>query len=118
MEEGAWDSNLICCIHPVSVSVTRENPTRALPGDLQSKKLQCEIVYEKSQLKNFVDEAFKAAEKNPILIDKFLDHFQSRFDGIIYIYSIFDVILVGSWKFDTFYSDLNHSMIRNEFIIS
>ena len=33
-----------------------------------------EIVYEKSQLKNFVDEAFKAAEKNPILIDKFLDH--------------------------------------------
>ena len=33
-----------------------------------------EIVYEKSQLKNFVEEAFKAAEKNPILIDKFLDH--------------------------------------------
>ncbi len=33
-----------------------------------------EIVHEKSQLKNFVEEAFKAAEKNPILIDKFLDH--------------------------------------------
>ena len=33
-----------------------------------------EIVYEKSQLKKFVEEAFKAAEKNPILIDKFLDH--------------------------------------------
>ncbi len=33
-----------------------------------------EIVYEKSQLKNFVEEAFKAAEKNPILIDKFIDH--------------------------------------------
>ena len=33
-----------------------------------------EIVYEKKQLKNFVDEAFKAAEKNPILIDKFIDH--------------------------------------------
>ncbi len=33
-----------------------------------------EIVYEKSQLKNFVEEAFKVAEKNPILIDKFLDH--------------------------------------------
>jgi carbamoyl-phosphate synthase large subunit len=32
-----------------------------------------EIVYEKSQLKNFVEEAFKAAEKNPILIDKFID---------------------------------------------
>ncbi len=33
-----------------------------------------EIVYEKSQLRNFIDEAFKAAEKNPILIDKFIDH--------------------------------------------
>ena len=33
-----------------------------------------EIVYEKSQLKNFVDEAFKAAEENPILIDKFIDN--------------------------------------------
>ena len=33
-----------------------------------------EIVYEKKQLKNFVQEAFKAAEKNPILIDKFIDH--------------------------------------------
>ena len=33
-----------------------------------------EIVYEKSQLKNFVEEAFKAAEENPILIDKFINH--------------------------------------------
>ncbi len=33
-----------------------------------------EIVHEKSQLKNFVEEAFKAAEENPILIDKFIDH--------------------------------------------
>ncbi len=33
-----------------------------------------EIVYEKSQLKKFIEEAFKAAEKNPILIDKFIDH--------------------------------------------
>ncbi len=33
-----------------------------------------EIVYEKGQLKNFIEEAFKAAEKNPILIDKFIDH--------------------------------------------
>jgi len=33
-----------------------------------------EIAYEKSQLKNFVEEAFKAAEKNPILIDKFIDN--------------------------------------------
>jgi carbamoyl-phosphate synthase large subunit len=33
-----------------------------------------EIVHEKSQLKNFVEEAFKAADKNPILIDKFIDH--------------------------------------------
>ena len=33
-----------------------------------------EIVYEKSQLKNFVEEAFKAAENNPILIDKFIDN--------------------------------------------
>mgnify|MGYP000529914829 FL=1 len=33
-----------------------------------------EIVYEKSQLKNFVEEAFKAAEENPILIDKFISH--------------------------------------------
>ncbi len=32
-----------------------------------------EIVYEKKQLKNFIEEAFKAAEKNPILIDKFID---------------------------------------------
>ena len=33
-----------------------------------------EIVYEKKQLKKFVEEAFKAAEENPILIDKFIDH--------------------------------------------
>ena len=33
-----------------------------------------EIVYEKGQLRNFIEEAFKAAEKNPILIDKFIDH--------------------------------------------
>ena len=33
-----------------------------------------EIVHEKKQLKNFVKEAFKAAEKNPILIDKFIDN--------------------------------------------
>ena len=33
-----------------------------------------EIVHEKNQLKKFVEEAFKAAEKNPILIDKFIDH--------------------------------------------
>ena len=32
------------------------------------------IVHEKSQLKNFVEEAFKAAEKNPILIDKFINN--------------------------------------------
>ena len=33
-----------------------------------------EIVYEKNQLKNFVEKAFKAAEENPILIDKFISH--------------------------------------------
>ena len=33
-----------------------------------------QIVYEKSQLKKFVEEAFKAAEKNPILIDRFIDN--------------------------------------------
>ncbi len=33
-----------------------------------------EIVYEKGQLRNFIEEAFKVAEKNPILIDKFIDH--------------------------------------------
>ncbi len=33
-----------------------------------------EIVYEKSQLRNLIEEAFRAAEKNPILIDKFIDH--------------------------------------------
>ena len=33
-----------------------------------------EIVHEKNQLKKFVEEAFKAAEENPILIDKFIDH--------------------------------------------
>jgi carbamoyl-phosphate synthase large subunit len=33
-----------------------------------------EIVYEKTQLKKFVEEAFKVAEKNPILIDKFIDN--------------------------------------------
>jgi carbamoyl-phosphate synthase large subunit len=33
-----------------------------------------EIVHEKNQLKNFIEEAFKAAEENPILIDKFIDH--------------------------------------------
>ena len=33
-----------------------------------------EIVYKKKQLKNFISEAFKASEKNPILIDKFIDN--------------------------------------------
>jgi len=33
-----------------------------------------EIVHEKKQLRNFVQEAFKAAERNPILIDKFIDN--------------------------------------------
>ena len=33
-----------------------------------------EIVHEKNQLKNFVEEAFKAAEENPILIDKFINN--------------------------------------------
>ncbi len=33
-----------------------------------------EIVHKKNQLKHFVEEAFKAAEGNPILIDKFIDH--------------------------------------------
>ena len=33
-----------------------------------------EIVYEKSQLKDFVEEAFKAGENNPILIDKFINN--------------------------------------------
>ena len=33
-----------------------------------------EIVHEKRQLKDFVKEAFKVAEKNPILIDKFIDN--------------------------------------------
>ncbi len=33
-----------------------------------------EIVYEKSQLKDFVVEAFKAGENNPILIDKFINN--------------------------------------------
>ena len=33
-----------------------------------------EIVHEKSQLKKFVQEAFRVAEENPILIDKFIDH--------------------------------------------
>ena len=33
-----------------------------------------EIVYEKRQLKDFVKEAFKVANKNPILIDKFIDN--------------------------------------------
>ena len=32
-----------------------------------------EIVHEKNKLKKFVEEAFKAAEENPILIDKFID---------------------------------------------
>ena len=33
-----------------------------------------EIVYEKNQLDNFIKEAFKAAEENPILIDKFINN--------------------------------------------
>ena len=33
-----------------------------------------EIVYEEKQLDNFIKEAFKASEENPILIDKFIDH--------------------------------------------
>jgi len=32
-----------------------------------------EIVHDKSQLTKFVEEAFKASEQNPILIDKFID---------------------------------------------
>jgi len=33
-----------------------------------------EIVHEKNQLKHFVEEAFKATENNPILIDKFINN--------------------------------------------
>ncbi len=33
-----------------------------------------EIVHDKSQLKQFINEAFKASEENPILIDKFIDN--------------------------------------------
>ena len=33
-----------------------------------------EIVHDKSQLKKFINEAFKASENNPILIDKFIDN--------------------------------------------
>ncbi len=33
-----------------------------------------EIVHDKRQLKKFVEEAFKVSEKNPILIDKFIDN--------------------------------------------
>ncbi len=33
-----------------------------------------EIVYENKQLSNYIIEAFKASEKNPILIDKFIDN--------------------------------------------
>ncbi len=33
-----------------------------------------EIVHDKSQLKKFINEAFKASEQNPILIDKFIDN--------------------------------------------
>ena len=33
-----------------------------------------EIVHDKSQLKKFINEAFKASEDNPILIDKFIDN--------------------------------------------
>ena len=33
-----------------------------------------EIVHEKSQLKKFINEAFKASEENPILIDKFINN--------------------------------------------
>ena len=33
-----------------------------------------EIVHEKNQLKDFVQEAFKASENNPILIDKFINN--------------------------------------------
>jgi len=33
-----------------------------------------EIVHKKNQLKNFMEEAFKAAENNPILIDKFINN--------------------------------------------
>ncbi len=39
-----------------------------------------EIVYAKNQLKNFVEEAFKVAEKNPILIDKFIENQESGRD--------------------------------------
>ena len=33
-----------------------------------------EIVHDKSQLKQFINEAFKASDENPILIDKFIDN--------------------------------------------
>jgi len=33
-----------------------------------------EIVHEKNQLKDFVEEAFKVAENNPVLIDKFINN--------------------------------------------
>ena len=33
-----------------------------------------EIIHDKSQLTKFINEAFKASEQNPILIDKFIDN--------------------------------------------
>ena len=33
-----------------------------------------EIVYKRKQLKEFILEAFKVSDKNPILIDKFIDN--------------------------------------------
>ena len=33
-----------------------------------------EIVHDKSQLKQFINQAFKASDNNPILIDKFIDN--------------------------------------------
>ena len=42
-----------------------------------------EIVHDKSQLKQFIAEAFKASEDNPILIDKFIDNaMEVDVDGI------------------------------------
>ena len=51
-----------------------------------------EIVHDKSQLKKFINEAFKASEQNPILIDKFIDNAMDSIKNAIPKPSEFDVL--------------------------
>ena len=61
------------CDQAIKIAVKIGLPVMVRPSYVLGGRAM-EIVHEKNQLKSFVKEAFKAAENNPILIDKFINN--------------------------------------------